>query len=131
MRFVENVERSASPRAPPICCAVLKRPDASPASSAGTPLVAISVIGTNTSPMPIEVSMIPGRRSGRYDPSGVSRRNVSRPSVPRASPMSGTSRAPSIGTSFCESPAPMITPAVNGTNAKPASSGEKPSTRWT
>ena len=44
--------------------------------------------------------------------------------------MSGTSRAPSAGTSFCETPAPTITPSVNGTNANPASSGEKPSTRW-
>ena len=44
--------------------------------------------------------------------------------------MSGTSRAPSAGTSFCEKPALAITPSVNGTNAKPASSGEKPSTRW-
>ena len=34
------------------------------------PLVAISVIGTKVRPMPIEASMIPGRRSVTYVPSG-------------------------------------------------------------
>jgi len=38
----------------------------------------------------------------------------------------GISRAPSAGTSSCESPAPMTMPAVNGRNAGPASSAEKP-----
>ena len=74
VRLVANVERSARPSAPPICCDVLKRPDASPASSAGIPLVAISVIGTKTSPMPMDARRIPGSRSVRYELSGVRRR---------------------------------------------------------
>jgi hypothetical protein len=41
---------------------VLKRPDASPASSTGIPLVAISVIGTKTSPIPSAVRRMPGSR---------------------------------------------------------------------
>ena len=131
VRLVANVERSARPSAPPICCDVLKRPDASPASSAGMPLVAISVIGTKTSPMPMDARRIPGSRPVRYELSGVRRRNVSSPAAPSASPIRGTSRAPSAGTSRCERPAPTITPAVNGTNANPASSGENPRTRWT
>ena len=66
-----------------------------------------------------------------YDESGVSRRKRSSPSAPSIEPIRGTSRAPSAGTSFCERPAPMMTPTVNGTNARPASIGEKPSTRCT
>ena len=60
-----NVESSARPSAPPTCCEVLKSPDARPASSTGMPLVAISVSGTKVRPIPIEVSMIPGRMSAR------------------------------------------------------------------
>ena len=89
------------------------------------------VIGTNTSPIPTDVSRMPGSRSVTYDESGVSRRKRSSPTAPSAEPINGTSRAPSAGTSFWERPAPMMIPAVNGTNAKPASSGEKPRTRWT
>ena len=60
-----SVERIASPSAPPICCDVLKSPDASPASEFGLPLVAISVIGTNVSPIPIEARMTRRQESVR------------------------------------------------------------------
>ena len=68
--------------------------------------------------------MIPGRRSVRYvavrlqaneQQQPGDRPSPSRSAVPRARRASGTSR--------CESPAPMMIPAVNGRNASPASSG--------
>src|SRR3989442_11331257 len=37
LRLVATVDRTATPRAPPICCDVLKRPDARPASCCVTP----------------------------------------------------------------------------------------------
>ena len=86
------------------------------------PLVAISVIGTNVMPIPIDASMIPGSRSVTYDPSGWRRTNSSSPTIASGIPMSGTSRAPNFATSPCESPAPMMIPAVNGRKARPASS---------
>ena len=64
VRLVARVERIASPRAPPICCDVLRRPDARPASPASMPLVAISVTGTNVSPIPIEIEHDPGQEVG-------------------------------------------------------------------
>ena len=41
-----------------------------------------------------------------------------------AIPINGSSRAPTFGTSACDSPAPTMIPAVKGRNARPASSGE-------
>ena len=70
----------------------------------------MSVIGTNVSPIPIEASMIPGRRSVTYEPSGCRRMKRSRPTTAIGIPMSGTSRAPSFGTRLCDSPAPMMIP---------------------
>src|SRR3954465_15534691 len=69
VRSAPSVERIARPSAPPICCDVLNRPEASPASSALTLVVAISVIGTNVLPMPKLISSRPGSRSDAQVPS--------------------------------------------------------------
>ena len=45
--LVDTEERIARPSAPPTCWVVLRSPEASPDSLAGTPLVAEIVIGTN------------------------------------------------------------------------------------
>jgi hypothetical protein len=58
-----TVERIARPRAPPICCEELNRPDASPASSSRTLVVAMSVSGTNVKPRPADITSRPGRTS--------------------------------------------------------------------
>ena len=60
VREAAIVDRTARPSAPPTCCEVLKSPEASPASSPATFVVASSVIGTNVRPMPIEVTPIAG-----------------------------------------------------------------------
>ena len=46
-------------------------------------------------------------------------------------PMIEVMRIPIRFTAGCESPAPMPIPTVTGRKARPASSGEKPSTRCT
>ena len=63
VRVVAMVESAAIPSAPPICCDVLMRPDASPASAGSTPARAAIVIGTNEKPIPTPMSRNPGRRS--------------------------------------------------------------------
>ena len=57
--FVQSfaiVDSAATPTAPPICCDVLIRPDASPASSGSTPASAAIVIGTNPNGIPGPIS---------------------------------------------------------------------------
>ena len=63
VRLVARVERIASPSAPPICWDVLKRPDARPASLGLDAARRDQRHGTNVSPIPIEIRIIPGRRS--------------------------------------------------------------------
>src|SRR2546423_15530087 len=59
--LVDTEERIARPSAPPTCWVVLRSPEASPDSLAGTPLVAEIVIGTNESPRPAPRATIAGR----------------------------------------------------------------------
>ena len=54
------VVSTASPSAPPSRREVLSRPDATPASAAGTPWTATIVEGTSASPRPAAASVPPG-----------------------------------------------------------------------
>ena len=58
-----TVLKGASPSAPPICCIALRTPDPMPESSSLTPWTAVSVSGTNTKPMPNDITRIHGSRS--------------------------------------------------------------------
>ena len=60
---VATAARTARPSAPPICCEVLMRPEASPASSGLIPVTAAIVVGTNASPSPIAASSDGNRMS--------------------------------------------------------------------
>src|SRR6266508_4959696 len=64
---VTGVQTCALPISP-ICCDVLIRPEASPASAGTTPASAAIEIGTNEKPRPTAISRKPGSRSPRYDP---------------------------------------------------------------
>ena len=63
VRVIAIVESSAMPTAPPICCDVLIRPDASPASACLTPASAAIEIGTKQSAIPSAMIRKPGSRS--------------------------------------------------------------------
>ena len=63
------VERIAIPTAPPICCDVLIRPEARPASSCCVPASAAIVSETNASGMPKPITRKPGKRFFQYEPS--------------------------------------------------------------
>src|SRR5262245_28059888 len=118
-----SVERIARPSAPPICCDVLKRPDASPWSSSSSPVVAMSVSGMNTAPMPSDVTISAGRTSATYVPSTGSRTSRSIPIAETSIPSAATGRTPNRGANCEARPAESITPAVNGRIARPASNG--------
>jgi hypothetical protein len=60
-----TVAAIATPSAPPICCDVLIKPDARPASRSGTPASAAIDIGMNENAIPIPTSRYPGNRSMR------------------------------------------------------------------
>ena len=68
VRDVAIVDSAAIPSAPPICCDVLMRPEARPASAASMPASAAIEIGTKENPRPTATSRKPGSRSPRYDP---------------------------------------------------------------
>ena len=51
-----TVAATATPRAPPICCEVLMRPDANPASCSSTPASAAIDIGMKANAMPMPMS---------------------------------------------------------------------------
>ena len=63
------VERIAMPTAPPICCDVLMRPDARPASCGFVPATAAIVTATNANGIPRPMMRKPGKRSVQYEPS--------------------------------------------------------------
>ena len=63
MNVVAIVVATATPIAPPICCVVLIRPDAMPASAWRTPVSAPIDIGTNASASPMPLIRKAGNRS--------------------------------------------------------------------
>src|SRR5262245_42637289 len=62
--------RIAIPTAPPICCEVLMRPDARPASCGFVPATAAIVTDTYANGIPSPMIRKPGKRSAQYEPSG-------------------------------------------------------------
>src|SRR5581483_9121832 len=125
-----TVERIASPRAPPICCDVLKMPDARPWSESARPVVATSVSTTKTKPIPNELSRIGGSTSATYVPCTGSRVRRYMPAAVISMPPLATSRASSFDANCDAIPAETMIPAVKGRNARPALSGPYPSTCW-
>ena len=91
---VATADSTAMPSAPPICCDVLKSPEASPASSAFTPASAAIEIGTNEKPSPTDISRKPGRRSSTYVPSTDTCVNQSSPAVRKTIPVTITGLTP-------------------------------------
>ena len=113
LRLVATVDRTATPSAPPICCDVLKRPDARPASCCVTPASAAIETGTNEKPSPIPIAKKPGRRSTAYEPSGETCVNQRLPSAIITSPKSSAGLTPIFVTTACATPAE--TTAVSAT----------------
>src|SRR5207244_4209653 len=70
VRLLAIVARIASPSAPPICCEVLIRPEASPASCGLVPVTAAIVTDTNANPNPTAASSDGPSTSAVHEPPG-------------------------------------------------------------
>ena len=88
-----------------------------------TPEVASSVIGTNVSPIPIDIGTRP---TSRFDDVVTVDRHAGQDNIPAAAsviPPTATVRTPKRPISCWARPAPTMIPSVTGRNAKPAFSG--------
>ena len=58
-----TADRTATPRAAPISCPVIRKPEATPAWEAGMPAIEVTETGTKTMPTPRPSATRPGRMS--------------------------------------------------------------------
>jgi hypothetical protein len=117
------VARIASPTEIPICRAVFKSPDASPASSRATPPVTATATGVIASPIPRPHRANGPSRSAANPLPGVIRASQARPTAAVAVPMSRSGRGPqrvTVREAICD---PNASRNVIGRNATPATSG--------
>ena len=128
VRVVAIVDRIAIPSAPPICCDVLIRPEASPASDGWTPASAAIEIGTNEKPIPSATSRKPGSRSPRYVPCTETCVKYTSPPVRATIPITSTGLTPSRVTSCAATIEVRIAVPATARYPTPVFSGEYPST---
>src|SRR4051794_1351786 len=130
VRATAMVARIASPSEPPICRAVLTRPDASPASCGALPAIAAMVTGTNARPTPSAVMISAGKTSIPKLPPTGARPNSSIPTPTSAMPSARIGPAPMRAVPFPAICAPTATDSAIGRIASPVSIGLKPRTSW-
>jgi hypothetical protein len=124
VRDVAIVDSTAMPSAPPICCVVLNRPDASPASAGWTPASAAIEIGTNEKPRPTPTSRKPGSRSLRYVPLTETCVKYTSPLVSATIPVTRTGFTPMRFTSCAATPDQRIALPATARYATPVFMGE-------
>jgi hypothetical protein len=83
----------------------------------------MSVSGMNTALMPRADSRIAGSTFTAYEPSTGSCVSSTSPAAARRKPTAATGRTPIRGANWDAREAEIMIPAVNGRNARPASSG--------
>ena len=62
--LVATADRTATPRAAPISCPVIRNPEATPACEAGMPAIEVTETGTKTMPMPRPIAEQTGKQVG-------------------------------------------------------------------
>ena len=118
----------ATPSAPPICCDVLRSPDATPATRSWRFASAASETGMKTNASPTPLSTKGTNRLRQNVPSGGSCVYQRYAKAVSARPVAITGLTPTRVMSACAAPAAgIVVPAV-ARNATPASIGEYPST---
>ena len=100
VRDVAIVDSAAMPSAPPICCDVLIRPDASPPRPAGRPRARRSRSARTRSRCRRATSRKPGSRSPRYEPPTDTCVKYTRPAVSAVMPVTSTGFTPTRVTSW-------------------------------
>ncbi len=127
---VANVMSNAMPSPPPAWREVLTRPDARPAWAGWTEWVAAMVDATTDSPIPIVASM-PGSTTYPSElPVGPILASSSSPLAIMTRPEVSVARRPKSPTSLPACRAVSMMASAMGKNARPAFSGESPSTSW-
>ena len=110
--------------APPICCEVLIRPEASPASRSATPASAAIETGTNANAMPTPTITYPGNRSlANFPCTGICEYQIIAP-VSRASPITMIGFAPNLVVSAWATPAARTAVPAVAMKVNPVFSGE-------
>src|SRR3954454_3824929 len=123
-RVVAIVDSAAIPSAPPICCDVLIKPDAKPASAGWMPASAAIEIGTNEKPRPTATSRNPGNRSPRYEPCTDTWVKYTRPAVSDVIPITSTGFTPILFTSWAATAEVTIAVPATARYATPVLIGE-------
>src|SRR6266699_1725752 len=124
VRDVAIVDSTAMPSAPPICCVVLNRPDARPASAWRTPASAAIEIGTKEKPRPTPTSRKPGSRSLRYVPWTETCVKYTSPLVSATIPLTSTGFTPMRVTSCAATADQRIALPATARYATPVFMGE-------
>src|SRR3954454_2332874 len=124
VREVAIVDSAAIPSAPPICCDVLIKPDARPASAGRMPASAAMEIGTNEKPRPTATSRKPGNRSPIYEPCTETWVKYTRPVVSDVIPITSTGFTPILFTSWAASAEVKIAVPATARYATPVLIGE-------
>ena len=123
VRDAARLASTANPSAPPIMNAVLTTPEARPASSGATSLIAARSTGFIAMPTPRPSTIMLGSTSTTKVPSTGARAKSASPRATSSIPVTSGGLMPNRITSLAESPsesAPMIT--VAGRKARPTSS---------
>src|SRR5919197_35970 len=124
MWVAATVEATATPIAPPSCCEVLSRPEASPASRSATPLRPPIEIG-----MKLPATTAPAKKNGpasepqKWPCTGTSVAHRMPPPI-TAIPSAITGPGEMRVTSFCDSPASASEVSEVASQATPACSAE-------
>src|SRR5215813_5747681 len=121
------VPSSATPIAPPSCCAVLNSPDAAPAASAGTAASTTFASGMISRASPPPATARPGTTGQELPPTPTSLTTAVTAAVPAAiiTPPRTSTRRPYFSARGTAAGAMAKTPALNASAVSPAFSGEK------
>ena len=128
LRYPKNtVPNTATPTAPPSCCAVPNNPDAPPAASTGTAASTTLTSGMISSASPAPHTTSPGTTGHGLPFTPTCETTSDTPAMPAAisTPPMASTRRPYRCASGTATGAPMKLPALNATAVSPAFSGEK------
>ena len=123
-RLSDTEDATATPTAPPTCCAVLINPDARPASWCSMPASAAIETGMNENGSPKPTSRYPGSRSLQNEACTGICVYQSIPAIMATNPIAMIGFAPTFVTSACASPANRTALPAVATNVMPVFSAE-------
>ena len=125
---VATAESTATPRAAPTSCPVIRKPEAMPACCGGMPAMAVTDTGTKTMPTPRPMVAMPGRMSVAKSAPLLACASRTAPPATRKRPSAAMPRGVPCARACLASTVPTVMARANGTNATPARMAEYPIT---